>query len=1060
MRHFILFITLFFCCSFLKAQQTCSTAVVITPAGTCNYSTHTTTGTDYWLRFVAASPTVNISLVTVKFGINATHIHNLALYSGNCSSPVLVADDELPFVADAKELAIDLNASGLIIGQTYYLKASRLATHTDCDKAGCTANGSTDPTVFDVCVQDIDVFIPLDFGLEAPSISHSYTTNRGQLLDIGGNQRPDVKLYTIHTNPAVYIADDKISYVFSKMDTSYTVDSLHRVDMSLVGANTGLKVFKTEQIEGLTNFYYPHIAAGVTGNKSYSRAVCNEVYPLIDMQYYSNQNGVKYYFVVKPGGDAEDIILKFDGATAIVVTPSGGLDIKTSLGTLDFEPPHAYRINPAGNPVPMPWQCKFEYIPASNNTVKFKVHNYDPIMPLIIQIDRGHNQLQQQQAIGNLDWSTYFNGQDADFSFDVTNDDVGNTYMVGKTQGNNFPTLNGQFTHQGNFDGFITQFDILAELKWATYYGGSGRDVIYEASFNLSNQNLYAIGKTYSTDIPIAPITNPGNGSFYQSTGYGVPPIPTAEKHDAFIIKMNNNTGQLNWSTYFGGAGDDMGRAIKCDRLGNVHVTGVTNSTTGGYNNCEALTVSNFPLCNPGAGAYHQANNAGSYDVFYAKFDANNFLLNSTFFGSNQQDNVFDIGFENPIPANNGVYLVGSTFKTFNTAVTPCSVPTNGNFPLCNGGSSPFYAEGFSNDGSEVAFISKFNLAGELKWSTLFPYVTPFQAVEVIPDPSGTGDKLAFAVGYTGTLNPGNTSINQPTSGQMPIVTPLGAYQQINNAGQNDLFITQFNKANQLSWSTFFGEQTDEYSNFPSYIFGIDKKFIDIAATNSKDLYVMGVTQSSSAWTFVTNPNPSFYNQSTLAGDDGATCLFLAGFGGNLGNFWSSLFGGAVPNPDCPSGFGCIDYNSEIGTGLSVFNNDNVYISGYTLNQSFPQECPTAPNPWCQFPLLTSELLVSSGTISRLDINGIVGIEDVMEDEENGVLIYPNPSTNQFTITSTSDIERIEIYNAVGQLIYHEQPNNHVKVKTLTITNYTTGIYLIKVTTKDNLTQLKKLIVE
>jgi hypothetical protein len=263
MKRFILFTSLLLCWGFLKAQQTCATAVNAIPAATCNYSTHTTTGTEYWLTFVATNPTVNISLVTVKFGINAPHIHNLALLTGVCGSQVLIAEDELPFVDDAKELAIDLNASGLIVGQTYYIRAIRFATEVGqvCDKAGCTANGSSDPTTFDICVQDIEVIIPKDFGFELPSVSHAYTTNRGQLVDVNGNPVPQIKLYNDQTNPAIYIADDKISYVFSRIDTStITPDTIHRVDVSLVGS-TPTKAFKTEETAGVTNYYLGHIPA-------------------------------------------------------------------------------------------------------------------------------------------------------------------------------------------------------------------------------------------------------------------------------------------------------------------------------------------------------------------------------------------------------------------------------------------------------------------------------------------------------------------------------------------------------------------------------------------------------------------------------------------------------------------------------------------------------------------------------------------------------------------------------------------------------------------------------
>ena len=903
-----------------------------------------------------------------------------------------------------------------------------------------------------------NTLIPPDYYGEPASGIISYYQNKGQVVTNGVSAK-DVYFHTTSNNPTSYLFDDKVSLVQYRIDTSITnLDSIHRVDMLFA---EGLKTEPVtyEVVSDHLNFYMPHIAEGREYISGYKRVIYPSVYNGVDFHVYSNDAGLKYYFVMSKGSEPTIVNLTFNGATSLTTGANGELIVGTTLGNIKFAAPHIYQTNPA-NPViiPLSWTTGYQI---NGNVVSFPIQSYNTSLPLIIQMEMAQAQQQQQQANGNLDWSTYFNGISADYSYDVTNDDVGNTYMVGKTQSNNFPTTFGPLLVQGQYDGFITRFDIQAKREWATYYGGSGIEAIYEVSFNLSNQDLYVIGKTSSTDISIMPIANPNNGSFYQNTGYGITTGPGALSQDAFILRLTPtpSTGTINWATYFGGSGDDVGKAIKCDNMGNVHIIGNTKTAVGGYNNCEALTVSNFPLCNPGGTAYHQGTNAGVYDIFYAKFDNNNNLLSSTFFGSDKMDNAIDVGFDNPIPSNNGVYIVGSTFKSANASVTPCTVPTNGNFPLCNGGSSPFYGTGFGNGNSEVAFIAKFDINSELKWSTLFPYVTQFQAVEVIPDLSGSGDELAFAVGYTSTIF-GDTTTSQPVSSQLPIVTPAGAHRQVNNAGNNDLFITQFNKGNQLVWSTFFGSPTNEYSPMGSQSFGVDRKFIDIAASNSKDLYVMGVTEHSTAWSFVTNPNSNFYNQPVNSGENLSTSLFLAGFDANRVNFWSSLFGGDVPNPDCPSGFGCTDYNSEIGTGISVYNNESIYFSGWTLNQSFPELCPTAPNPWCQFPLLSSELLQSSGTITRLDLNFVTGIEDKVNDETNSLLIYPNPATNQITVKSIDVIEKIEIYNAIGQLIYSENVEGNLTVKLLNVANYITGVYLVKVETKNNQTQLKKLIIE
>lgn len=76
---------------------------------------------------------------------------------------------------------------------------------------------------------------------------------------------------------------------------------------------------------------------------------------------------------------------------------------------------------------------------------------------------------------------------------------------------------------------------------------------------------------------------------------------------------------------------------------------------------------------------------------------------------------------------------------------------------------------------------------------------------------------------------------------------------------------------------------------------------------------------------------------------------------------------------------------------------------------------------------------------------------------ENDIKVYPNPNTGSFFIESdvNTEIKRIEIYNALGQLAKDEQsPDAITKVY-----NLKNGLYLVKVTT-ENGEVVKKIIVE
>lgn len=1011
--------------SFAKSQTTCSSAVIITPSGTCNYSNHTTIGTEYWLKFTATSPTVNVSLITVQFGTNAPHIHNLQLISGTCSTQVVVAEDELPFENSADKLSIDLNASGLTIGNTYYIRAERQATHGVCDKGTCTASGSTNPTTFQICIENINVIIPLDFGAELPTSSHAYITNRGQLVDNNGNPRPEIKLYSQSSNPAVYIADSYTSFVFLKSDNNIsTPDTSHRVDMTLAGGNSNLKVFKTEETQSISNYYYPHAPRGITGNKSYSRSVCNNVYPNIDMQFYSNKDGVKFYFIVRPGGDADNIVLKFNGATSVNVTPNGGLKIITPLGILEFEPAHAYQINPGNQIVPMPWQA--EFIQLSANTIKFDIRNYPHNMPLFIQVDRGHSQ--NILHISNPEWSTYFGGNGYDEGTGVTNDTDGNSYWTGFTSSNFFPALTGQFTYGGSFDAYIARFGtaimpypsaVADKKQWTTYYGGTGDDrgLAIATIGNGVSGNVFVTGYTESGGFP----TYNNAGIYYQSTNAG--------GKDAFLIKLDNATGGVSianrWATHFGGNGDEIGKTIKADAAGNILIGGRTSTNFYSADVCNVPTDNGFPKCNTSS-SFNNSNayGGGVSDGFIAKFNSSGQLQWSSFYGGTDEDEINSIA----IDGLNNLYFTGKTASSSGFPITSLTGAFN---------------QSVFGTGTYDAFISRFNNAGNHIWCSYFGGNGDDAGLTAKTD---AANNFYFA-GKTSSSTPACTTsclCIVPNTGEFPLCNQTGSYFQgigslgVYGGGISDGFFAKFDNTGKFKWGTYYGASNEDF------ISGLD-------VDDNDNLFFTGRTFSpSSANLFFSHPSAWYYNHSSL---NGPSAALVGTFDVSNIRRWSAYYDN--------QGSG-----DEISNSVSVYSTGSFekhyYITGATSSTNFytmaflsPNYCCPNADLWNSYAGSTDAFLVRFSEMPMW-----MSVEDVTSSGGISALVYPNPTNStafvQLELKDRTNVF-LSIYSITGQLVYEKSFKNieGFYTETIDLQNLTNGVYLIQIKTENDIISKK-----
>jgi hypothetical protein len=75
--------------------------------------------------------------------------------------------------------------------------------------------------------------------------------------------------------------------------------------------------------------------------------------------------------------------------------------------------------------------------------------------------------------------------------------------------------------------------------------------------------------------------------------------------------------------------------------------------------------------------------------------------------------------------------------------------------------------------------------------------------------------------------------------------------------------------------------------------------------------------------------------------------------------------------------------------------------------------------------------------------------------------MYPNPNTNKMlTVEAAERIDRIEIYNILGQLVYIEKIGFSNDKVELNIQGFGQGMYLVNLIFDKNQVSIQKLVVE
>jgi uncharacterized repeat protein (TIGR02543 family) len=87
------------------------------------------------------------------------------------------------------------------------------------------------------------------------------------------------------------------------------------------------------------------------------------------------------------------------------------------------------------------------------------------------------------------------------------------------------------------------------------------------------------------------------------------------------------------------------------------------------------------------------------------------------------------------------------------------------------------------------------------------------------------------------------------------------------------------------------------------------------------------------------------------------------------------------------------------------------------------------------------KVIFNNIAISAIDKN-VLSAEDYLVEEQN-LTIYPNPAKDKIRISSSSNVDKVLVYNIFGKLVYKSSKNSNTL--TVDISNFSKGIYLVKV---------------
>ncbi|MFZ1612084.1 MAG: T9SS type A sorting domain-containing protein [Chitinophagales bacterium] len=852
---------------------------------------------------------------------------------------------------------------------------------------GKSFSGTNDTYIL-VRYKQVNYTTPPDDDTDKP-IQLTWFENKGQIIDTDENLRSDIKYYTQRHYPALYASDDSLFMVFSRIDTNTTTDdTLARIDIGYYNSSSTKEIHHATSNGGeYLNYFLAHTGAqGITNVQQHEKLYITELYPKVDLMYYFDNAGIKYYLIIKPGYSAQQnpIQMVINGATK-TINADTTLTLTTDIGEITFRTPDAYQIDDDGSRIDLGWDATYTSV---SDRIGFGLGSYTSSKVLVLEIGVGMFLGGGGGCEPNVIWGTYYQGGENEILSDVkinSNPIDFALYISGTTttSASEFPSeliFMNDLTGTA-YDLIIQKFNLKDEDptydkyegKWAVYVGGSENENYYNSkncqlSIGNNGKLIYFIGPTYSDDLPVLDnYTGDPDNLFDNDINADLDGC----------VGLLSSEGNLLWLSYLGGAsGNTTLTQIQTKPEGGFLVTG---SSSGG---------TDFPFFDPtGTMPYSSSGKKG----FIIEVDPYHHLQMGTLFGSSIYDIINDVSINN----SGEIVICGNT--------------SGSSMPVTIGACDNSFA------GVVDVFIAKIQSDGtdrDLDWCTYYGGAGTDRANALTIDE----DNNVYVTGET-------YNYDLAAEYKFPLIDAGEYFDDLyieTSVGEHKGFILKTDIDGNCEWATLFGGDSETYCR-------------DITS-DGQNIFIVG-NEEDAGDDFPLNPSDySGVYFDDIEGVNGHTS-FVSMFNKNTSLRWSTFLGDDA-------------HNGAVAASINHEYRDELYVVGFFSNSylysGYLPLCDPGEDAFYD-ESIAGEL--NHGFINGFDVNMFEDIETHLTQVEvnSSYNIYPNPTDHLLNVyKSDKAMFTVEIYNLMGKLIYRNL--DFLNTCVINVSSFSSGTYLLKIT--------------
>lgn len=492
-----------------------------------------------------------------------------------------------------------------------------------------------------------------------------------------------------------------------------------------------------------SNYLARRNGQSITNIENYGALLYSGLYPGIDIRFYGQGRHLEHDFVLAPGADPAQIVLRFEGLDHLALSSAG--DAELILGKLHLREttPIAWQeVNGARKTISARWKI------AGDNKLAIELGAYDRTLPVTIDPVLVYATHLGGNTAEDLDIPSTFPADT--FISHIGLDGSRNIYVGGTTSAIDYPTTAGAFDRTANTQGVFHE-DATTQSGFISKFDPTGRILIYSTFLRdfVNAMFVDSTGHVYSSEALFEEFPGPNDGG---DVGIFIDKLSADGSTLLFTRQFAQSTSSSPSCQTFTSTSPN---GLIADNSGHVWVVGST------ANPCLPATTGAFQTKLP------NTNETG----FVAKFNTNvapaSSLVYSTFLGGNSSDHADAVA----IDSSGNAYVTGFTDST--------------NFP---------HGASFGS-GSASTFVAKLNAAGSgLIFSTLlhggqfFPQVAGI-LIDSSHDVYVAGNAASGFPTTTGAFRRTPTGTNCTTNGQ-PVACQDGFITKLSPGGGTLIYST------------------------------------------------------------------------------------------------------------------------------------------------------------------------------------------------------------------------------------------------------------------------------